>query len=661
MNILQDIILILASSLVIIIVCTRIKIPTVVGFLITGIIIGPHGLKLTRSVYEIEIIAEIGVAMMLFIIGIEFSLKKIRRKKKLMLFGGGGQIFLTIIAVLLFALLKNISAEEGIFLGMLVALSSTAIVLKLLQDREEINTPHGTVNISILLFQDICVVPMMIAVPLLAIRQEINIATTITNVLIATLTVIAVFLLARFLTPRFLNIIVRTRIKEIFVISSLLLCIGMSYVSFLLGLSLSLGAFISGIVISESRYSHQIVSSILPFKETFNSIFFISVGMLLDLRYVIENYLSVLSVSGGIVILKALIITGIVLLLKYPLRTAIISGIGLAQIGEFSFILSKLGHSYGLLSQDNYQLLLAGTILTMSFTPFAFNLSPRAAKRIEKGKLFLPFLKRKTIAEEQMEGIKDHVIIVGYGIGGKNLSKVLSETRIDYVIIELNPDIAKEAFEKKEAFLYGDASSGEILKAAKIEKAKTIVFVISDPYAINYAVSNARTLNKDIYIIVRTKHLSNIDELYNLGADAVYAEEFEASIEIVTKVMRLYNLPMNIVNKQINFLHNQRYRFLREEKTNNQTTSDEITKIITGGIIETFSVTNETGVLNKTIGDIDVRNKTGATVITIVRNEAHFPNPGADFKIKEGDTLVLTGTSESITKAIELLEKKKND
>jgi CPA2 family monovalent cation:H+ antiporter-2 len=422
----------------------------------------------------------------------------------------------------------------------------------------------------------------------------------------------------------------------------------MAYATYELGLSLALGAFVAGIIISESRYSPQIIADILPFKEGFNSIFFISVGMLLDLRFVYENYLTAFGLGAGIFLVKAFIVFVLVLLLKYPMRIAFICGAGLAQIGEFSFIIAKLGFDYELVSNSMYQAFLASSVLTMIFTPFAFSLSPKVAVKLTKGKIVLPIKKK-------VEGkFTNHVVIVGAGVSGKTLARVLKETGVPYIFVELNPDTVKRMAEEGEIVVYGDASRFTILDEAQIKTARAIVFVISDPFIIHYAISNARRLNKNVYIIVRTRHVSDIDRLYEAGADMVFAEEYESSIEIVARVMSLYGLPPNIINTQINIIHQQRYGLLRGVP-DTQSMQDQIARIIAAGTTEVFYVMQNSNAVGKSIKELAIRKQTGATVISVVRGNEHHPNPPVDFKFEEGDMLVLMGIHAQVEKAVEYL------
>jgi len=289
-QLIQDIVIILFSAVVIIVICSKLKIPSVVGFLLTGIIIGPYTTGIIKDTHDIELLAEIGIVLMMFIIGIEFSIKKLNRIKNLIVFAGGGQVVFTIIVVTGIALLFNLTFAQSIFFGFIVSLSSTAIVLKLLQDKKQIDSPHGKIELAILLFQDLCVVPMVILTPILALKEGSDLTSNLLQTGIAFVSINIIFFTARKIMPFILNVIVKTRLKEIFILASLFMCIGMAFLTNYLGLSLALGSFIAGLLISESRYSHQVVADILPFKESFNSIFFISIGMLLNFNFVMKIF-----------------------------------------------------------------------------------------------------------------------------------------------------------------------------------------------------------------------------------------------------------------------------------------------------------------------------------------------------------------------------------
>lgn len=650
---LEELVIILAISIVILFISHRLRLPSVLGLLITGIIIGPGGLGLIKNIESIRILAEIGVVMLLFMIGVEFSLQKLKHIKKIFWLGGASQVFLTIlIAFAVFRLLR-FSVSEGVFYGFLISLSSTAVVLKILSDRGEIDSPQGKIALGILIFQDFSLVPMIALTPLLAQAASVSPTSIAARFLLSAAILAGVVLMARYFMPRVLYFIVRTRIREAFLITSLFICLGMAFLTFSFGLSLALGAFIAGLIISESEYSHQVASEVMPFKDLFNSIFFISIGMLLNVGFARERILLILVLSLAIILLKGLLVFFTVHLLRYPPQTALMCGLGLAQIGEFSFVLAGLGRVHGLMPEGYFQIFIASSILTILATPVMIQFAPYIAEK--SGRLFCFMRRAKREAEQTAEGLKNHVIVAGYGMNGRNLARVLKETGIPYVILELNPDTVREVVREGESIVFGDISSREILKSAGLERARVIVFAISDPRATRTGVKIARQLNNDISIIVRTRYVSEIDELYSLGANQVIPEEFETSIEIFTRTLGEFHVPRNVIDAQAHIIRSERYGMLRG-RPKGPRPMEKISALLTAGTAETFLVTKGSPASGNTLQELNLRRETGATVIAVVRGERPFVSPAPDFQILEGDILVLVANHQDMDKAFRFLE-----
>jgi len=369
------------ASAAVILLLYKLKIPSLIGFIIAGIIIGPHGVGLIKDIHFIQILAEIGVILLLFTIGIEFSMTKLFRIRKAVLGGGGAQVLLTIgiSAALTYIAIGNIN--KSLFFGFLYALSSTAIVLKLLTERGEVDSPHGHTIVGILIFQDLCIVPLMLLIPALS-GDGIDIIDVGAKMGKAAVIIAVVLLSAGWIVPALLHQVVRTKSRELFLTTIILLCLGIALLTSRFGLSLALGAFLAGIIISESEYAHQAISDILPFKDSFMGLFFVSIGMLMDTGFVLENGIRIAEVVALIFILK--IITGTVsaLLIGNSLRTSVLTGMGLAQIGEFSFVLAVAGKASGLISEEFYQIFLSSSVVTMIITPFMLNAAPSASEWI---------------------------------------------------------------------------------------------------------------------------------------------------------------------------------------------------------------------------------------------------------------------------------------
>ena len=445
---LQDIVILVAVSVPISILLTRVGLPTIVGFLITGVIIGPHALGLVTEMHSVEVLAEIGIVLLLFTIGTELSITKMLKIRREAILGGGLQVLFVVALVTVLTRSFGLSFPVALLLGFIVSLSSTAITMKLLLDKGEINSRHGNFSVAILLFQDMAVVFMVIVVQSFGASGIIEPMAVAKGLGIAIGAVVIIVILANYLIPRLFYQVVKLSNREVFVLTIVLVCLGTALVSSLFGLSLALGAFIAGLVISDSEYSHQIVDDVIPFRDTFSSLFFISIGMLLDIGYFVHHLPSIISIALGVIILKAVIVGGVGQILRYPLRLSIIVGLNLAQIGEFSFILIKMGQGYDLLSGALYQTVLAVAIITMTVTPLLFRWSSGFAYAVSG-----LFGRKHGMASKEDTDTKttlsNHVVIVGYGLNGKNLATVLKKTAIDHLIIDMSADRVKEAKERR--------------------------------------------------------------------------------------------------------------------------------------------------------------------------------------------------------------------
>ncbi len=643
--IIKEIVIILLVSIPIIFLFKKNNIPSILGFLVTGMIIGPYGFKLISNLQNIEAMAEIGVILLLFTIGLEVSFGKLLRMKKILFLIGCSQIILTILITSLIFYLLKVSLSHSIFYGMLVSLSSTAIVLKLLSDKNEIDAPHGRISLVILILQDLAIVPMLILLPVLSGGNNLSAVQIFIQLIYAFGLIAIIVLAAKVLMPKILFQLARLRIREAFTIGVMFLLLGTAYLTHSIGLSFAIGAFIAGLILSESDFSHQITSEIIPLKDAFNSIFFVSIGLLLNIQFVLNNILLLVSVTLAIIILKTSIVTLLVKIIRYPFRTAIITGFGISQIGEFSFVLSQSGLKYNLIGNNFYNAFLAASIFTMLATPLLLKLAPAIGYKVNDV--------IKAVGSEK-EKLTNHVIIVGYGLNGQNLARVLKETGIDFVIIEMNPETVKAEKLKGKKLIFGDVTREGILQTAGIEKASIIVFAISDPSASKRGLQLAKRLNPKIHAVIRTRFTSEIDDLISLGADEVIPEEFETSLRIFIKVLEKYHIPRNVINEQVTLLRGESYGMMRSEIASGIPFLN-LDKILAAGLTEVFYVSEDSRFIGKTMLEINLRALTGATVIAIVRENQTINNPGGNEKIQSKDTLVLTGTHKSVDDAINFL------
>ncbi len=647
-GLLTDFLILLAVSIPVSFLFHKLKLPSIVGFLVTGMIVGPYGAGWISETEAVRSLAEIGVVLLLFSIGLEFSFEKLFSEKLRYIWLGLAQVVVTIFATAGLSLLFGLPIRQGIFLGFLFALSSTAIVLRILSDRAEIDAPHGRTSVGILIFQDVCVIPMMLLVPTLA-GEGFDVVQLGKQLGLAFLTIAVLIVAARYIVPRLLSQVVQLRNRDVFLITVLFLCLGTAYITSQVGLTLAIGAFIAGLVISESVYSHQILAEVLPFRDTFNAIFFISVGMLLNIPASLENWPLGVGIALLVLMGKALIILGILSISKTTFRVAWITAFCLAQVGEFSFLLAEQAHEHHLMPESLSQIILFSSILTMILTPFAILLAGPLGMKIQK------VLKLPTdLKDADKATLKDHLVIVGFGLNGKNLARVVRDIGTSFVVIELNDQLVKEAKKEKMPVLFGDATRKDVLSLANVETARVVVIAISDMAATRRVVSLVRDLSSKVVIVVRTRYVAEVDSLMRLGANYVIPEEFETSIEIFSRVLEQYNIPDHLINQQVEVIRSGSYGMLRGLSL----TQDRLLKVselFLKSTVQQIVISPESPGNNRTLQELDLRKETGASVIAVIRGESAVNNPGANFKLEENDVVVLWGAHEQLGQAIKKL------
>ena len=654
--ILKDILLIFGLAIAVLLLCHRLRVATIVGFLVTGILAGPHGLGLISAQKEVEILAEIGVVLLLFTIGIEFSLENLIRIKRLVLVGGALQVVITVLAIAAIFTIAGGPSGQSLFLGFLASLSSTAIVLKLLQEKSEVESPHGQITLAVLIFQDIAVVPMMLLTPFLAGTAAASQGPILVLVAKGVAFLGLVLVSAKWVVPHLLFLIARTRSRELFLLSSLVICFAVAFLSFALDLSLALGAFMAGLIVSETEFSHETLGNIIPFRDVFTSLFFVSIGMFLDVKFLIHHPAAILSMALAVLMVKSLLAGSVVLVLGFPIRTGIMAGLALCQVGEFSFILFMKGAEYGLLQGQLYQYFLDISVLTMGVTPFIIAAAPSIANTALK--LPLPArLKRGFSSGLKMKKritLKDHLIIVGFGFNGRNIARAAKLAGIPYVVIEMNPRTVKEQRGKGKPIYYGDASQTAVLEQADVKDARVLVVVISDPIAIRRITSAARKENPRLFIVARTRFVTEMKGLYELGADEVIPEEFETSIEIFSRVLAKYLVPRDEIEKMITEARADGYRMFRTLSEASTSFSDM--KLHLPDVdISTVRLEEGSDFVGKSLGQIELRKKHGVTVLAVRRNEKTLSNPDANTVLQAGDLLIILGTPSKLANVCPLL------
>ena len=656
---LTDVVVILGLSLGVILLSQRARLPLVLGFLLTGVIAGPHGLGLIKAVHEVEVLAEVGVILLLFSIGIEFSLGSLVRIWRSVILGGSLQVVLTGGATFFLARAFGQTPREAVFMGMLVSLSSTAIVLRLLQDRAEIDAPPGKSALGVLIFQDMAIVPMMLFTPLLGAGEGDVWGPLLALLGKGVLIVGIVLVAAKWVVPWLLFKVARTRNREVFLLATVGLGLAAAWLTSLAGLSLALGAFLAGLVISESEYSTQALGEVLPFKAIFLSFFFVSVGMLLDLSFLARELLPVSLTALLVLGLKAGVAALAIRLLGFSLRTALIAGLALSQVGEFSFILSRTGIEYGLLPGAHEQLFLAVSVLTMAATPFVLAAAPSVADGILglplpawlKGR---PLDAGRDLPESGDESLEDHLIIVGFGVNGRNLARAARVAGIPYVVVETNPDTVRREGKEGESIFFGDAINPAVLEHAGVERARILVTAISDPGATRRIAQVAKRMNPALFVLARTRYVQEMDALFRAGADDVIPEEYETSVEILVRVLRRYLIPRIEIEEFVAEMRAGGYEMLRGMPGPVGTGSKDLGFHLPDSEVGTVRVGDESFLVGKSLGEVGLRAEYGVTLLAVQRVGRTVPNPGREFSFAAGDLLIVFGNQQELATAAAL-------
>ena len=558
---LGELVLIGALAVAIILVFQRLKIPPVIGLIFTGILLGPSGIAAVYDQKLISTLAELGVILLLFTIGLEFSLDDLKKLKKIVLVGGLVQILVTGLVIsflsywFMLVINRGITLSAAAFLGFTFSVSSTAICLKILTDRDELSLPHGRFALGILIFQDMAIVPLMIGINVLNPEATHSFAILARKVGIIVFFAAGIFISFRLLMPRMVRLIASLHAREVLVIGALVICFGAAYLTSLAGLSLALGSFVAGMIIASTDESHQISVTIDPFREAFSSIFFISVGLLLDVKMI--NLPFFVSIALVVLLVKGMIVAAVSLSLGNSLRVSMMAGMALAQIGEFSFVLAETGLKSNLINHDVFQAMLAISVVTMIVTPAMIAVAPKFADQVVPALGFIPLVSRDSSAlpvkppdSTIICAGEIHAAIIGFGLNGQNVAAVLHATNISYTVLEIDRDMVKTMRKKGEPIYYGDCTDKKALLRAGIDHARAVVLGISDATAIGKSITMIREVNKKAFIIVRARTLDDVASLYKAGGDVVVTEKFETSIQIFSLLLNHFTVDPELILEQ---------------------------------------------------------------------------------------------------------------
>jgi monovalent cation:H+ antiporter-2, CPA2 family len=652
---LDELAIVAALAVAVTVLLARLKLPTVAGLLLVGAMLGPFGLRLVKSVQAIEVLAEVGVVLLLFSIGLEFSLQRLRDIMRQVALGGVLQVGATTAVTAVIAVALGQPLGRGVFYGFAFALSSTAIVLRALAERRELDAPHGRFIVGTLIFQDLCVVPMVLIVPLLGSSGPVGEAALSIGVALgkAALVVVGTVLVARFVVPTVLGWVDASNSREVFLLAILALCIGTAWLTSMVGLSLALGAFLGGMVVADTEYSHRAMGDILPLRDAFVSVFFVSLGMLFDVRVVAAEPGLVFGLLGGFLLAKGMLATLAAMAMRFPSRVAWLAGVGLAQFGEFGFVLSRLAEDSGVIDAAAVRPLLAAGIASMFLTP----LLVRAAPHITAGERLLAPLERligvRGIDDaEETSKLEAHVIIVGFGVAGMLAARSLSAAGAPYLVLELSADNVRRGKELGLPVYYGDATSQEALGHAHLARARLVVLLMNDSQAAERVVDMVRRVAPSVPVLMRTRYLAERAKLLKMGARDVVAEEVEGAVEVVARLLRAIEVPRNVIERTIGGIRSETQTSERKQ-TVPRPQLGEMRALAELKIESVLVGANSAAVGASPVG-LSLRSKTGVLVVGVGRAGKLLQNPDPNSHFEVGDVVYFVGTSDAIRGALPL-------
>ncbi|WAL61771.1 cation:proton antiporter [Thermocoleostomius sinensis] len=632
--------------------------PVLLGYLLGGAIVGPAGLGLVKELIQVETLAQFGAAFLLFALGVEFSFTELKKVQGISLGGGALQIFSTIAVTTLVSIGVGwvTSPTQGVFLGAILSLSSTAVVLKCLMERNETETSHGRVMLGLLIVQDLALGLMLAVLPALdRPSEEIGIAVGIAllkTALLAGGSVVA----GIWLIPPLLRFLARTESRELFLLGVVALCLGIALLTEYLGLSIEMGAFIAGLMISEVEYADQTLTYVEPIRDIFASLFFAAVGMLIDPLFIWNNLELILGLVALVFVGKFLIIAPLVRAFRYSLRTSLIVGLGLAQIGEFSFVLASKGQALGVVSRRVYLLLLGTTAVTLITTPFILRLVPRFFTWAETVPWLKHLLDGVDVPLEVPENVptRNHFVVCGYGRVGRNIVQLLQSHNQSVVVIDQSEQTIQQLRDANIPYVYGNAVSLHVMEAAGVGEAKGMAIALPDPMSTRLCLKRALELAPDLDVVVRATQDKDIELLYQLGAREVVQPEFEASLELSAHLLNELGVPLPIIQREVQQIRNARYNTLRPERRPAQVSRD-LAVAAQDMNSKWVALPEGSPLVGMTLEETDLRRLTGVSLMAIRRNqgeEIDYPEP--EISLEEGDRLLVVGETDELAAFSEL-------
>ncbi|NIP39063.1 MAG: portal protein [Candidatus Dadabacteria bacterium] len=643
MGIAADIAIIIVAALVGGTVAQLLRQPLIIGFILAGVVVGPYtGFVEVSEVHNIELLAEIGVALLLFALGLEFSLKELNPVRSIAIFGTPIQIILTTIYGIGLGRLFDLDWQSSIWLGALVSISSTMVILRTLMSQGRLGTLSSRVMIGMLIVQDLAVIPMMIILP-----QLTNIGAGVSMIGFAALKGFAflgvmIFVGTKIL-PVLLSYIARWNSRELFLIAVTAIGLGVGYASFVVGLSFAFGAFIAGIVLSESDYGHQALSDIVPLRDIFGLLFFVSVGMLLDPRFLISNITTIILLVLLVMVGKGIIFAGVSLLFNYKNVIPFALALGLFQVGEFSFVLARLGLSSGSISTELYSLILNTAVISMVLTPIISGLTTPVYS----------FFKARYKGEEMkgmnipLSGLHNHIVIAGYGRVGKHISKILKMLKLDFVIVEFNYNRVLDAKKSDMPVIFGNIRQEIVLDAAKVSEARLLIITVPSILITQSVVNAVKKENPNLHIVARAEDIEQIKTLHEMGVYEVVQPHFEAGLEITRQALLHLNIPAAEITKYEDAVRNDLYEPLYAINKEYKEMAD-LKKAANMLDLSWINLSDDSAMIGKTISELNIRKRTGVLIVGIFNSNEVNSNPGSEYMFKSGDRLAVIGSHDQL-------------
>ncbi len=653
-NTLSLVLILLATAVLVVVLCRILRLPVMLGYLVVGILIGPHALAWIPDAQGTRHLAEFGVVFLMFSIGLEFSLARLKAMKYTVFGLGGAQVVATMLLVMALAAMFGLDWRTGLALGGILAMSSTAIVSKMLVERAELNLPYGQQMMGVLLFQDLAVVPLLTIIPALASKPD-DLAAMLAFATLKAIAVLLVLLVfGQYVMRSWFHVVARQKSSELFMLNVLLITLGLAYFTELAGLSLALGAFVAGMLISETEYRYQVEEDIKPFRDVLLGLFFVTIGMKLNLGSVVADFGWVLLALLALILFKALIVALLARAFEGDWGVALRSAIGLAQAGEFGFVLLTLAEGAHLLNDSTMQITLAAMLLSMLAAPFLIQHGEAIARRFSAAEWTNRAMQLHQIAIHSM-GSSGHIIICGYGRSGHTLASFLEEEKLSFIALDLDSRRVREAVAARKSVVYGDAAKREVLMAAGLMRAKALVVSYKDKHSALAILRHVKELRPDLPVIVRTTDDTHVETLKEAGAAEVVAEVLEGSVMLASQALLMAGVPLNRVIRRVQESRARRYAvfsgYLRSPQYEVGEATDRLQQRFLSVLLKEDSAAVGKRLREVGLDTLDIE------VNAVRRRGVRGAQPSEEMLLQAGDVLVLLGLPEALQQAEERLHK----